>query len=373
MSTTIDCGPLRKYKKLADICRVPGNQIYDSVFLDFENEKIWIQNPSAVIQIPFSPDFTGERPDNFYVDSEKLFYLIQSYEYLILDDVTFRNGDDTFNLRHLKEDIDVPSFSLNPDDWGDYLSPLSDSEEFFAHLNNALAHAEDRADSDLNGIFISNGRMIASDRVTLYEAVHDFGIGDINIGKFAVKILLSINALLDDTIQIGTYGDNIIIRCEELNIMVSQNKDLNVPPNSSSAEFVERYDHESYISVNSEKLLSLLKFIEPFTREATKNRVKLFVNDSKELTFEVVDSNHMMKSIPIEHIENYTVFEGERIWVNSSKVRMISFQLQNSPQDNIHIQFDPDSPPLNFTSSGNENTHVIYARINDDEKDEEED
>jgi len=367
MSATIDCVPLRNYKGIADTCRRPGNQIYDSVFLDFENEKMWVQNPSAVIQIPFSPDFSGDRPDNFYVDSEKFFYLVDSYDYLILEDTTFRNGNDTFNLRHIKEDIDVPEFSLDPEDWGDYISLLSNSDKFYSCLFEASVHVDDDVNSTLNGIFVSNGRMVSSDRVTLYETIHDFGVGDITLTSFAVKLLPE---LRDDTIYIGTYGDNILIRVGEVNAMVSQSQKLEVPPNSSDSEFVEKYNHDSYVSVNAGNLMDILKFIAPFTKDAVKNRVKIFLNDSKELSFEVVDSNYMLKSIPVEHIENYSTFEGNRIWVSSSKVRKIASQLLDSYQDNINIQFSPESPALNFTSSQNSETHVIYARINDDEDDE---
>jgi hypothetical protein len=362
----IDTLSLRPYSNIVAKNRVTGNDLWETCVLDFENNQLYFRSPNTFGKIALNVELEdGEEPENFAVDSEKFFYLVNWYDDLILKDKVFYSPEgEEIKLKNLPDDYHKPSFD---EDWEEVELDLT--EELFSHIQKSISYHDVDENSAYNGVFITKNKLVATDAGKFYEVAIDQEVPDMNLPIDFVRNLLRAFTV-GDTLTIGKLekGDAHIFKFvkDTLSFRMSSVLNLNLSIDVEDENFISAYDHENYIKFNRHELNDVLSFLQPFTRDIVANRIKLSVEEDdgqSELVVEVMDANYVKKKIVLEDISDIDYFleSDNNIWISASVLKMAINHLDSA--DSIIMQIDNELPAMNLYCEGNKDDHVICTRL----------
>jgi hypothetical protein len=353
---------LKEYAKLFDKVKIPKNQQYGSVYFDFENEFMYFRNETTSVKIPLIIEEKDEIKNLFVIDGEKIFYLINNYNEIIYDGKNFISPDNNkFELSKSTEYYEIPSFDLN-DSW-EKSNIILDSDTLF-HLRNGILYA-DNNESPLSGLFIENGKLIALQPSKFYQS--DISIDSkLILPLFFVRVLLSL-----DFESIELFSKKIgsayvyILSNESITIKYSTSSALNLPVDINDENFVNSYNHSTYLKVDKTVFTQGLRFLDPFTKDIINSKAHIkFLPNKNEILFTINDtSNKIEYSIPVEEFSDKEYFKDAEMYFSIQAFNMISSHIDNNY---LYIFFNKEKPAVKFASELDSNYFIIQTRIKQD-------
>lgn len=352
---------LTNFSKIILLIKDNINQYYSSLYFSFKDSFIYFYSNQVQGRIKFEYDLDeNENIENFkdfFVNTEDFLNVCYYYSELYYD-----NEQTFYNSKDKKEKFQIENFM--DEDFEPFQSsePLSKNaiaiqldEDFYYKFVNSLSFISFDSDSPMNGVFIRNNHIITTDLYRLYEAT----ICTTNSLDFAIpyelaKVISFLN--IGDKIAIDKLEDRLHVLIGEdksIELYVADNHNLQLI-DVDNQNFVSKYNHDSFIEVDKQAFLKIIKFIDPFTKEVSSQRIKLsLVND--ELTISVFMKSNIDRKLLI--VNKNKLDDGVEFWMSNEYAKKIFSMLQG---DTIRIQVDQQSPAINISSN---DVHVVYAKI----------
>ena len=354
---TIDCNLIRKYAKVCDRFKDSNQPVFDSIKLDFANQRaiFGCQRGFGTIKMPVTGYDGTKKP--FLVNLSSFLSVINEFPVLELDSgFTFKSGaDNEFEISHLDDDYDYPAIEL-----GASAKAFSCGKELINSIKRAGLYTDPDGTASLNGVFLMDGSVMGTDKSRLCEEHNAAPKGvDINLPR-AVWETLALEVLGDNLkIDDSNKGSFVVSNGDEITLMFAVNSEL-APPPVKDPRFVAKYSHATYIKVSRLELLALATFMTPFVASCVATRMQ-FIVSGKELELKTEDNGQRI-SRKLALVDAVGTFNGEKIWVSNTWLKSI---LSSLTGDVITIQVDPAAAPLNFFSDSNPDLHIVYSKLSE--------
>jgi len=352
----IETSNLKQYLKISAATSVKGNRIYESALLNFEEGFIYTFG-EVVTRTKLI--FTGEPEDSFFVSLDKFMLLVNSYDTLDLNNKVFSSGRDTFELAYfVEEDIETPKF----DNVFENENSITFTSSLLKDIKNSLYFIEPGLYPELDGIFVRNEHLIATNKVGFYNKLIP-GLNDITLPLNVIKILTLLKD--DHEVKIHTENGKILMSIDngEVETKIPASLNLNIPDTQSEG-FINSYNHNTFITTNRLELEEIFKFIFPFSKEQPSERVLMSIIDSNTMQVKIVDSNKITKEVNLLSCSEELI--GLDFWISASMVRTA---LSYITTKDVKIQLSIDSPATNFVGVNNEELNIIISQIKAQEDD----
>ncbi len=346
----IETSNLKKYLKIPFASIVKGHRVYESILLNFEEGYLYTFGETVTKTRLL---FTGDIEENFFVSLEKFMLLVNSYDVLELNNKVFSNGKDTFELAHfVEEDIETPKFN----DVVNNESTINFSSSLIRDIKNSLYFIEPGLYPELDGVFVRNEHLIATNKVGFYDKLIP-GLEDITLPLNVIKIL----TLLKDDHEVKMHSENgkILMSIDEgqVEVKIPASLNLNIP-NTQSEGFINSYNHDDSIILNRLELEEVFKFMVPFSKEQPSERVMMSIIDEETIQVKIMDSNKITKEMSIKSCSEELI--GLDFWIAAGMVRTALAYITDV---DIKIQLSKESPATNFIGTANEDLHIIISQI----------
>ncbi|MGL5913571.1 MAG: hypothetical protein ACRCZB_05345 [Bacteroidales bacterium] len=394
---TLDCTSIKKYSKICDRLKDTNQPIFDSIRLDFENERAIFgsQRGFGSIKMPVTGYDGSQKP--FSVNLTAFLAIISEFPILDLDGFTFKQGtENEFEIAHLEDTINFPSFEIKT------AKSFSCTKEIIASIKRAGVFTEQDGTPSLNGVFIFDNIIASTDKSRLYEDKRKELDGiSLSLPKSVWEVLAL--EVLGENLTIDDSSDNsfIISNGDDISVVFSTNNDLKLPP-IRTPEFINLYNHSSYVEVKKDSFLQIVNFMAPFVQNSASGRMQLILSDS-ELELKTEDNGQrVFRKIAVDHAtEEFSKpilktegtakvstdedpkvstegtpevstegttkgsFYKKVFWVSNQWIKTIINSLQGAT---IVIQVDPAKPAINFSTKENPSTHIVYSKLRGEEK-----
>lgn len=351
---TVDCTYIRKYAKICDRLKDTNQPVFDSIKLDFANQKAIFgsQKGFGTIKMPVEGYDGTQKP--FLVNLTSLLAIVSEFPVLELEGYTFKSGSNNeFEIAHLDDDFDYPSFNTVSS------KPFSCSKEIIAAIKRAGLYTDPDGNASLNGVFILNGSVAGTNKSRLCEEKIPELVGvDLNLPR-PVWETMALEVLGDNLTIDNTSADKFFIsNGDEIIIQFATSSVLKNPP-ISDPRFIEKYNHPSCIKVNKNAFAQIVSFMSPFVSSATATRMQMIITED-ELELKTEDGNQRISRKIALNEATPGVYNGEKIWVSNEWIKTILSSLEG---ETVVIQVDPASAALNFYTEEKPNLHIVYSKL----------
>jgi hypothetical protein len=260
------------------------------------------------------------------VNFENFYSLCQDKEFVNLSDTTFTYKNDSYELPVIFDELDITNFDKLED--GSHYSFGSNFQKF---LNVAGNYSDPSETSPLNAVFLRGNKIVSSDRLKFFEYFNNEDT-TINVAlpyKFN-KMLCAIKIPEKNESGESIYNDDYVTLIdnenfigfrtkENVDVICSKNKDLNIPDTSNPA-FVSSYDHVQSFCFNPDELFQATKPLETFTRDTPNQRLNLTIQkDTLEIS--VLDGCKIKKSISITNVSEELI--GNSFWISYTNLKRV--------------------------------------------------
>lgn len=350
---TIDFSNVAKYARICEKLKDDTQPIYDSGLLDFEKQVLVFgsQKGFGEIKMPVTDWDGAQKP--FFVNLNSLLNVISEFPILELTGYTFKHIDDTFEIAHIEDDARFPSFIA------------SESQSHLtldANILNAIKRCGLFVDADtvasLNGIFVKDGSIWGTNKSRLYEE---------QVTSLA-NVDMALPRIVWETLAMDVLGDSLVIDKDDNAFFVSNDNDIKLQfaiatalhsPDIHDANFVSKFNHESFITLDKGTFMSVINFIQPFVAGSASQRVQFIIEDNSLIIKSADNGSIISRKIPIiNKVGDLT--NGDKIWVSANWIKTILSVLDGSV---IKMQIALNNPAVNISAEGTPTTHVVYCRL----------
>lgn len=345
---------LKQYLKIPLSTVMRGHRIYESGYLNFEEGYLYT---FGEVVTRTKLEYSGDIEENFFVSLDKFVLLVNSCDSLELSNKVFSSGKDTFELAHFTEDdIETPIFSdiINEE------RSVNFSASLIKDIKNSLYFIEPGLYAELDGVFIRDEHLIATNKVGFYDKFIP-ELEDMTLPLNVIKIL----TLLKDNHEIKMHSSNgkiqISIDDGQVEIKIPMSMNLNIP-NTQSEGFINSYNHDTFLTVNRLELEEVFKFMIPFSKEQPSERTLIHVVDESTIQIKIMDLNKITKELTVNYCSPELV--GLDFWISASMVRTALAYLTDAE---VNIQVSPNNPATNFVGTSNKDLHIIISQIRQSE------
>jgi hypothetical protein len=351
---TIDAKLIAKYSKICERLKDDSQPIYDSGLLDFEHGTMTFGSQKGFGQIKMNVDGWDGVQKPFFINLNSFLNVVNEFPVLELDGFKFRHGTDgVFEIAHLEDETRFPDFISS----GKATSVNIDAVALSAIKKCGLFVDVD-GPASLNGVFIKNGNVWGTNKNRLCEEkVDSLASSD-----------LALPRPVWETLILDILGENLVIDKDDSSFFISNGDEIKIQfavnstlasPDIHNSNFVSKFDHPDYITLDKTVFLGVINFIQPFVFNSASQRIQLIVEDSLLEIKSEDNGNIISRKIPI--VEKTGNFDsGSKIWVSANWIKTILGILGGKT---IKIQIDLVKPAVNISSVEEPAAHVVYCRL----------
>ena len=355
---TINAKIIAKYAKICERLKDDSQPIYDSGLLDFEHQTMTFGSQKGFGQIKMEVEGWDGRQKPFFVNLNSFLNVIREFPVLELDGFKFKHGtDDVFEISHLEDEARFPDF-INSGN----AAPVRIDANALSAIKKCGLFVDVDGQASLNGVFIKNGNVWGTNKNRLCEEhVDSLSSAD-----------LSLPRLVWETLIMDVLGEDLVIDKDDLSFFVSNGDEIKIQfainsalssPDIHNPNFVAKFNHPNYITLDKAAFLGVINFIQPFVITNASQRIQLIVGDTLLEIKSEDNGNIISRKIPI--IDKVgTIDTGSKIWVSTNWIKTILYVLGGKT---VKIQVDlagPKPPPaINISSVEEPSTHVVYCRL----------
>jgi hypothetical protein len=350
----------KKYGKVISSVSEKGQQLYESIYFDFKNSFAYVFSAKCQGRIRFIVEnLNNEIIKNFLVPLDKFLLLANLYNYFEVKDRSFYYKDEIFELESFVDDIDVSNFDNLVIDENASNKIVSDSL-IMQNLKKAIKYIDDNDERGLNGVFIRDDRLIATNASRLFESkIEDFK-SNINLPKTMLKTIVVLDGK-EDFFYLGRKENKIYVSISgSVDLLVADDKKLDLPEIDKS-----EYSHETFINVKREPASEVFQFLDSFTKDIVNNRIYVEVEKDK-IFFNVKDKSKIKRELDIITISEELI--GLKFWISSSNLKTAFSDFEAK---NIKLQIKNDNPAINLVGYDvdtkdevtYQNKHIVLVQL----------
>ncbi|MDR1147609.1 MAG: hypothetical protein LBK66_03145 [Spirochaetaceae bacterium] len=351
---TIDAKFIAKYSRICERLKDDSQPIYDSGLLDFEHGNMIFGSQKGFGQIKMDVEGWDGRQKPFFVNLNSFLNVVKEFPVLELEGFKFKHGtDDVFEISHLEDDTRFPDF-INS---GNAASVKIDASALAAIKKCGLFVDVDGSAS-LNGVFVKNGNVWGTNKNRLCEEYVDSLAGaDLPLPRIVWETLV-MDILGEDLVIDKDNASFFISSGDEIKIQFAVNSALS-SPDIHNPNFVNKFDHPNYITLDKDGFLGVVNFIQPFVLSSASQRIQLIVGDTLLEIKSEDNGNIISRKIPI--IEKGGSIETDsKIWASANWIKTILGVVGGKT---VKIQIDLGKPAVNISSVEEPSVHVVYCRL----------
>jgi hypothetical protein len=279
--------------------------------------------------------------------------VVKEFPVLELDGFKFKHGTDaSFEISHLEDDTRFPDF-IN----SGKATPVKIDAAALSAIKKCGLFVDIDGQASLNGVFIKNGNVWGTNKNRLCEE---------HVESLA-KADLSLPRLVWETLVMDVLGEDLVIDKDDANFFVSNGEEIKLQfaintalssPDIHNPNFINKFDHPNYITLDKSAFLGVINFIQPFVLNNASQRIQLIVGDSLLEIKSEDNGNIISRKIPIdEKVGNIAV--DSKIWVSANWIKTILGILGGKT---VKVQIDLSKPSVNLSSVEESAVHVVYCR-----------
>jgi hypothetical protein len=350
----IDAKLIAKYAKICERLKDDSQPIYDSGLLDFEHGTMTFGSQKGFGQIKMDVEGWDGRQKPFFVNLNSFLNVVKEFPVLELDGFKFRRGtDDVFEIAHLEDDTHFPDF-IN----SGKASPIKIDAAALTAIKKCGLFVDVDGQASLNGVFIKNGNVWGTNKNRLCEEhVDSLACAD-----------LSLPRLVWETLILDVLGEDLVVDKDDTSFFISNGDEIKIQfavnsalssPDIHNPNFISKFDHPNYITLDKAAFLSVINFIQPFVLNNASQRIQLIIGDTLLEIKSEDNGNIISRKIPIvEKAGN--IDAGGKVWVSTNWIKTILGVLGGKT---VKIQLDLAKPAVNVSSVEEYTTHVVYCRL----------
>jgi hypothetical protein len=351
---TIDAKLIAKYARICERLKDDSQPIYDSGLLDFEHGSMTFGSQKGFGQIKMDVEGWDGNQKPFFVNLNSFLNVIKEFPVLELNGFKFKHGtDDVFEISHLEDDTRFPDF-INSGN----ASPVKIDASALSAIKKCGLFVDVDGQASLNGVFIKNGNVWGTNKNRLCEEqVDSLSSADLSLPRIVWETLI-MDVLGEDLVIDKDDASFFIGNGDEIKIQFAINSALS-SPDIHNQNFVNKFNHPSYITLDKAVLLGVINFIQPFVINNASQRIQFIVGDSLLEVKSEDNGNIISRKIPIvEKIGNIDL--DSKIWVSTNWIKTILGILGGKT---VKIQIDLTKPAVNVSSVEEPSIHVVYCRL----------
>lgn len=343
---------LSPYKKIFDSIKQPGVQLFDSVFLDFSRSQCVFMNETSFVRISFEID--GEVPEdqeNFFVDGNKFFVLISTYDLLEIKGRSFFSPEgDKFVLSSFKEEFDLPEFG--GEDWTSINFDFN--KDFSKKIRDALDFI-DPDDPNASSLFFENNTILSLSKVRYFQTPMKEINESFNLPYDFVRIASSLSMEGDATIQYREINDAFVVyfHLGSLEFLLTTNSSNSLPVDPSDEEFREGFFHPYYIVISTKSFLNSIKFLSTFLSDSHAAHTQIRVHSEKDsssyLEFYIHNENEVSYKTELESLSDPEYFNGKSFWIALESLKKILVTFDNNGSKSVLLRYEDEKPAIYIT------------------------
>jgi len=352
-----------KYAKICERLKDDSQPIYDSGLLDFENGTLTFGSQKGFGQIKMDVEGWDGQQKPFFVNLNSFLNVIKEFPVLELEAYPnastgktcfrFKHGtDDVFEIAHLDDTARFPDF-INSGN----ASPVKIDAAVLSAIKKCGLFVDIDGQASLNGVFIKDGNVWGTNKSRLCEEkVESLATAD-----------LSLPRLVWETLILDVLGEDLVIDKDDTSFFVSNGDEIKIQfsvnsalksPDIHNPNFVEKFSHDNFITLDKDAFLGVINFIQPFVVNNASQRIQLIIGASQLEIKSEDNGNIISRKIPIvEKVGNIDL--DSKIWVSTNWIKTILSILAGKI---VKIQLDLTKPAINI-SSNEGSTHVVYCRL----------
>ena len=270
----------QKNQKLISHLWNKNEGVYGGIYFDFVNKVAYLNMGTNKMDIKgkakFPFEFSGNAPENFFVESSKFLSLVSLYDELEYDieKESFFNGKDKFKIESITpiDEVDTSMFDNTTE------AKLSFTEDQVSLLKKAKQFTTNvpEANPVFKTIFSTGNDIFSMFDNQLFQA--NTNIPEMKMNNEAFDIIM----ILGTDSKFGFYDNFIIIENEGVTSVVPNNQAIEAPP-INTPQFVESYSHNTYFSLGKDEIQNIIKFLEMYYKENdSKNNTLHFLKEKDE-------------------------------------------------------------------------------------------
>lgn len=355
----INTQKIRKYAKIIQFVREKGHDQHSNLYLDFDAKEILFQNSSLIFG-KIDLEFTGEKEENLYVPADKFLHLASLYEEIEFRDGVFYGNESSYELLYFDgkgsyPDIEIPEKTIEI------------TEELYENFVNAFSYIDDDPYSALHGLFLKDSRIIATNRVKLYDYRLSTECQGITLPYSIIKLITvtgrnkririadkktsPVTILVDDDLILYQATDSILELIDTMD-----------------PKFINSYYHKEFLTIDRVEFLNEIATLTPFLETLPNNRISLKFETPGELKLIVNSSNDTVDFAKVEKVftgvkySDFQYFRDKYLLLSSLDLKK-ALQDFNQEYITIQVSFDSKLPAINLSQDGR--FHIILTKLQD--------
>jgi len=351
---TINAKLIQKYARICERLKDDSQPIYDSGLLDFEKGTMTFGSQRGFGQVKMEVEGWDGKQKPFFVNLNSFLNVVKEFPVLELDGFKFKHGtDNVFQIAYLEDEARFPDFISSGN-----ASPVKIDANALSAIKKCGLFVDVDGQASLNGVFIKNGNVWGTNKNRLCEEhVPSLANADLALPRLVWETLI-MDVLGEDLVIDKDASSFFISNGDEIKIQFAVNSSLS-SPDIHNPNFVAKFDHPNYITLDKSVFLGVISFIQPFVINNASQRIQLIVGDGLLEIKSEDNGNIISRKIPI--VEKVgSVDAGSKIWVSTNWIKTILGVLGGKT---TKIQLDLTKPTVNISSVEEASTHVVYCRL----------
>lgn len=346
----IDTKNIKLYAKVLSALEEKGNQIYESLYLDFKNKIIRFRSSQGQGYLEIEVLDVSPNIQNFFVPTEKFLNIaINNDELEVLEDYSFKVGKDKYQLGYLVDDTIYPTFKPLE---SENLIKISDSD--LAKLAIASPFIE-KDMLEYKGLFFNQGYIEAMNRATpAFEIEADIK-DNFKLTSFCIQVFQA----LGSDFEFEANERKIIIKTDDIGLELANNSNLTFPPLREKS-FITRNCVPTKFKIDTKVIAQVLNFLSIYYKEIIGNVISFDLGEEPK----IVVSNPI-RNIKIEkeltNIEIDDELSGYIFNVSGEKLLKSIKIFSTSKFINIHTL--TDNPTLDIKGDDDSFGHIILSKM----------
>lgn len=322
-------------------------------FISFIQKKVYFSSAKLIgfFNFQFEND-ESEIINDIAVDIKMFLALCSSYEKLNLTmkngKYTFFSKEDTFKIL-MDEHITASNFEIEEDDIDNTIE-LKDDLKFIQEASIFSS----KIMKENSGVYIKDKIIFSTDRACFFQANLSKDYPELKLSVESIILLKLINNPVLYTFK--NNNSNIKISNFDITVYLSQLENILVP-NYSSPQFIEKYNHNTYVIFNKELLLEELKFFKAFVEGITNERILVKVISTTSVQLVISEFAEIVRILTVEA-------SPELVGTEFYLMRNTTMDILHIMEDNdIMFKIDVKMPATDFIGKTNKEKHVAVALL----------
>ena len=339
---------LKEFKKIFDLTRIAGNAYYEHIYLDFEKEVLTFMNDSAIVRIKLFIDDKDEKQENIFVDGTKFFFLVSTFDYLIIKGKSFYSPQNNkFILQTLDEELELPE--VKEYEWKQVV--INFTEEFNKYLAISKDYLEITPETSL---FFEKGYMISLSENRFFQAnakIDPESSFDIPIA--VVKIIENLHTKIEDSCILRYRTKNrgkiyeILYKDLVYNFSSPYNTELPIDP--FNPDFIASFKHDNFFELDLKTALENVSTLDSYVSDSSSSHCEIkFFEDS--LVFYLKNEGEVEYRQPVEFYSDFEKFREGSFWISLNRLKIALSSLNTKRYEKIKIRYNLEEDMIYFSS-----------------------